>query len=43
MMDRTRLADLEDSMKIVVGVDGSEASAEALREAQRLAVPLGAG
>ena len=28
--------------RIVVGVDGSEASIEALREAQRLAVPLGA-
>ncbi|MDR6436666.1 nucleotide-binding universal stress UspA family protein [Paenarthrobacter nicotinovorans] len=27
--------------RIVVGVDGSEASIEALREAQRLAVPLG--
>jgi nucleotide-binding universal stress UspA family protein len=27
---------------IVVGVDGSEASVEALRQAQRLAVPLGA-
>lgn len=29
-------------MKIVVGVDGSEASVEALRQAQRLAIPLGA-
>ncbi|MDQ0028669.1 universal stress protein [Arthrobacter bambusae] len=28
--------------RIVVGVDGSEASVEALRQAQRLAVPLGA-
>ncbi|MCY1674601.1 universal stress protein [Pseudarthrobacter sp. SL88] len=28
--------------RIVVGVDGSEASIEALRQAQRLAVPLGA-
>ncbi|VXB45965.1 Universal stress protein family [Arthrobacter sp. 9V] len=28
--------------KIVVGVDGSDASIEALREARRLAVPLGA-
>lgn len=27
-------------MKIVVGVDGSEASVEALRQAQKLAVPL---
>ncbi|GAA2845147.1 universal stress protein [Paenarthrobacter ilicis] len=28
--------------RIVVGVDGSEASIQALRDAQRLAVPLGA-
>jgi nucleotide-binding universal stress UspA family protein len=28
--------------KIVVGVDGSDASVEALRQAQRLAGPLGA-
>ena len=28
--------------RILVGVDGSEASVEALREAQRLAVPFGA-
>lgn len=28
--------------RIVVGVDGSQASIEALRQAQRLAVPLGA-
>ena len=34
------MTDLEGPMKIVVGVDGSEASVEALRQAQRLAVPL---
>lgn len=28
--------------RIVVGVDGSEASVDALREAQRIAIPLGA-
>jgi nucleotide-binding universal stress UspA family protein len=28
--------------RIVVGVDGSRASIEALRQAQRLAMPLGA-
>lgn len=32
----------ESPGRIVVGVDGSEPSIEALREAQRLAVPLGA-
>ncbi|WP_457967729.1 universal stress protein [Arthrobacter sp. D1-29] len=31
---------MESLMKIVVGVDGSDASVEALRQAQRLAVPL---
>jgi nucleotide-binding universal stress UspA family protein len=31
-----------DTRTIVVGVDGSEASVEALRQAQRLAVPLSA-
>lgn len=36
------MARVDDAMKIVVGVDGSEASVEALRQAQRLAVPLGA-
>lgn len=36
------MAKVNDAMKIVVGVDGSEASVEALRQAQRLAVPLGA-
>ncbi len=36
------MARVEDAMKIVVSVDGSEASIEALRQAQRFAVPLGA-
>jgi nucleotide-binding universal stress UspA family protein len=36
------MARLQDAFKIVVGVDGSEASVEALQLAQRFAVPLGA-
>lgn len=36
------MAGTDSSRKIVVGVDGSAPSVEALREAQRLAVPLGA-
>lgn len=39
---RTAMATGNRAPKIVVGVDGSEASVEALRQAQRLAVPLGA-
>ena len=31
-----------ESARFIVGVDGSEASVEALRQAQRLAAPLGA-
>jgi nucleotide-binding universal stress UspA family protein len=36
------MAGTEGPMKIVVGVDGSGPSVEALRQAQRLAEPLGA-
>lgn len=36
------MAGMEKPMKIVVGVDGSGPSVEALRQAQRLAEPLGA-
>ena len=36
------MARVEDAFKIVVGVDGSAASVEALRQAQRFAMPLGA-
>ncbi|KRE64976.1 universal stress protein UspA [Arthrobacter sp. Soil736] len=36
------MARVDDAFKIVVGVDGSEASVEALRQAQRFAKPLAA-
>lgn len=39
---RPAVARVEDACKIVVGVDGSAASVEALRQAQIFAMPLGA-